>query len=36
MKAGIYQIENNVAVVYFGSFLTMHNPLFFCSKIVTE
>ena len=34
MKAGKFNIkvENNGAVVYFGSSLTVHNPLFFLFK----
>ena len=30
------KVENNVAVVYVGISLTVHNPLFFCLEIVTE
>ena len=30
------KVENNGAVVYVGSSLTVHNPFFFCSQIVTE
>ena len=30
------KFENNGAVVYVGSYLTEHNPSFFCSQIVTE
>ena len=29
IKAGRIKFENNGAVVYVGSFLTVHNPLFF-------
>ena len=31
-----FKVENNGAVVYVESSLTVHNPLFFCAQIVTE
>jgi len=33
MKAGKHQVENSGAVVYVGSCLTVHNPLFFVHKL---
>ena len=29
MKVGKHKVENNAAVVYVGSSLTLHNPLLF-------
>ena len=33
MKAANIKVENNAAVVYVGSSLTMRNPLFFVHKL---
>ena len=33
IKAGRIKFENNGAVVYVGSSLTLHNPLFFVHKL---
>ena len=35
-KPANIKVENNGAAVYVGNSLTVHNPLFFCSQIVTE
>ena len=35
-KPANFKVENNGAVVYVESSLTVHNPLFICAQIETE